>query len=45
MIGARSSYLGGLFEIGGQANPTRDPPVPAELGDDDGAIGAALLVR
>ena len=27
-------------------NPTRDPPVrPAELGDDGGAIGAALLVR
>jgi len=26
-------------------NPTRDPPVrPAELGDDGGAIGAALLV-
>jgi glucokinase len=27
-------------------NPTRDPPVrPAELGDDGGGIGAALLVR
>jgi hypothetical protein len=27
-------------------NPTRDPQViPAELGDDGGAIGAALLVR
>jgi glucokinase len=27
-------------------NPSRDPPVrPAELGDDGGAIGAALLVR
>ena len=27
-------------------NPTRDPPVrPAELGDDGGAIGAALIVR
>jgi glucokinase len=27
-------------------NPTRDPPVRvAELGDDGGAIGAALLVR
>jgi len=27
-------------------NPTRDPPVrPAALGDDGGAIGAALLVR
>jgi glucokinase len=27
-------------------NPTRDPPVrPAELGDDGGAIGAALLAR
>jgi glucokinase len=27
-------------------NPTRDPPVrPAELGDDGGAIGAALLVK
>jgi glucokinase len=27
-------------------NPTRDPPVrPAKLGDDGGAIGAALLVR
>ena len=27
-------------------NPTRDPAVrPAELGDDGGAIGAALLVR
>ncbi|HEV8104427.1 MAG TPA: ROK family protein [Gaiellaceae bacterium] len=27
-------------------NPTRDPPViPAELGDDGGAIGAALLVQ
>jgi predicted NBD/HSP70 family sugar kinase len=27
-------------------NPTRDPPVrPAELGDDGGAVGAALLVR
>ena len=27
-------------------NPTRDPSVrPAELGDDGGAIGAALLVR
>jgi hypothetical protein len=26
-------------------NTTRDPPVrPAELGDDGGAIGAALLV-
>ena len=27
-------------------NPTRDPPVrSAELGDDGGAIGAALLVK
>ena len=27
-------------------NPDRDPAVlPAELGDDGGAIGAALLVR
>ena len=27
-------------------NPTRNPPIrPAELGDDGGAIGAALLVR
>ena len=27
-------------------NPSRDPPVrPAELGDDGGAIGAALLVK